>query len=158
MQVICDILLLDELAGSSKLLQQLKIFSPSTTFDENRVYLGFLGLELKRIQAVVILMHFRNNGVRSLNIPIKYKGRLLTEEEARESAERSLLGSGKIIGSMKRPGKVRNPMFWNFVWDQPNSGHGICEGGGNMVVDALDGHIWSADELEEFSYDYLNAI
>ncbi|MDQ1835534.1 hypothetical protein [Massilia scottii] len=158
MQEICDILLLDELAGSSKLLKQLRIFSPTTIFEDGKVYSGFLNLELKRIKAVAILTHFRNNGIRCLNIPIKYKGGLLSEAEARKLAEKHLEGRAEIIDSVKRPGKVVNPMFWKFISNEAPSEPGIFEGGGNVIVDALDGHIWDAEELEEFSYDYLNAL
>ncbi|MDM5182214.1 hypothetical protein PO883_34155 [Massilia sp. DJPM01] len=151
MQEICDVFLLDELDGSSKLLQPLKIFAPEIEFDHNNKYTGFLGLELKRLKAVSIIVHFRKNGVRSLNIPVKYKSNLISRAEARTYAEKYLEGKGTIIDSTT---SACDPMFWHFAFSRPD----LYEGGGNLVVDALDGHVWTSDELEEFCYDYLNLL
>lgn len=151
MQEICDIFLLQELEGTSKLLQFLKILSPNTDFDVNRKYKGYLGFELKRLKAVSIVVFLRNNGVRCLNIPVRYKSDLISRAEARLHAEKYLGGNGTLIeGGMS----AVDPMFWHFSFSQP----GMDEGGGNLVVDALDGHIWDSDELEEFFYDYMNLL
>lgn len=156
MQEICDLYLLDAVPGSSSLLQRLHIFDPAARFDRSQTYVGYLGLNLKRITVVAILTHFRTNGVRGLNIPVRYRTDLMPAEEARLYADIHMEERG---GRVMGPRRSVNPMLWHFqVHDPAESSLEPREGGGNMTVDALDGHIWTADESIEYGYDYNNLL
>ncbi|ATQ76541.1 hypothetical protein CR152_20000 [Massilia violaceinigra] len=159
MQEICDIYLIEKLSGSSKLLQQLRIFDPTIAFDENQLYLGFLGLNLKRLTNVAILMNFKSNGIRCFNIPVRYRSALISQDEARIYAEIYMDSvGGTVICHRTRPG-VSNPMFWYFLVHDPRENSvEPREGGGNLTVDSFDGHIWTCDEAAEYHYDYNNSI
>jgi hypothetical protein len=154
----CDIFLLEDLTGSSKLLKQLRIFQPGILFDDDQTYSGFLGLNVNRIKAVAIVAHFRNNAIRCLNIPVRYRdGKLLSEGGARKIAKEYVEEKGWTLSEKEHRDGQRNPMHWTFQISV-NSNTDIYEGGGTLTVDALDGHIWEMEEMIEYMYDYNNVL
>jgi hypothetical protein len=158
MQTTCDIYLLEELIGSSTLINRLTILDPFVHFEATRNYSGFLGLNLKRINAVSAITHLKANGVKCLNIPIIYRDQtLISEEEAEKFAIMHTTGRGIITGKLHMRNTPRNPMFWYFVVNRLVEIE-VSEGDGIVVIDALDGHIWGTEELSEYLYDYNNCL
>ncbi|WP_345304559.1 hypothetical protein [Lysobacter hankyongensis] len=133
------------------MLKQLRVFDPEFIIDEGREYSGFLGLNLKRINGVSVVTQFRKNGVPAFSVPISYRDSpRISEVDAMRAA--GLFGSMEIGQS-----KNMNPMFFVFRVHNKN-GELKDEGGGLIVIDSLDGHVWRDDEMVEYMYDFNNVI
>lgn len=147
----CDIYLLDEIAGDSFYLNQLKIFQRDLVFDLNSTYVGYLHMNIRRLTGVAIVTHLRNNRIRSWNIPVKYRDQdLLSFEEVSALAQQYATPSGSNVTSRQRIGDIHHPMFFCYYLNDAT--------GGGITVDRLDGHIWTAEEMEEYGYDYNNLL
>lgn len=155
MQKICDIYLATSTSGTLPCLKQLTIFKSDITFDDHKFYFGFVGLNIKRIIGVSILSQLKKNNVKCFNIPIEYReNKLMTEDEALEFLKKIYSAKGSISKIISRKNEHKNPMYWNFNISAKDDN--TFEGGGIISVDALDGHIWNSESLEEYLYDYNN--
>ncbi|MFZ6640889.1 hypothetical protein ACO0LL_14170 [Undibacterium sp. TC4M20W] len=153
----CDIYLLDKIAGDSFYLNQLKIFQSDLVFDVNSTYVGYLHMNIRRLTGVAIVTHLRNNRVRSWNIPVKYRDQdLLSFEEVNALAQQYATPLGMNVTSRQRIGDIHYPMFLSYYLN--NESNQSDSTGGSITVDRLDGHIWTAEEMEEYFYDYNNLI
>jgi hypothetical protein len=45
-----------------------------------------------------------------------------------------------------------------YIFHSKDASQNLAEGGGMITVDASDGHIWTADEMAEYMYDFNNVI
>ncbi len=152
-----DIYLLDEIAGDSFYLKQLKIFQSDLVFDVNSRYVGYLYMNIRRLHGVAIVTHLRNNRIRSWNIPIQYRdGNLLSFEEVSAVAQQHAAPSNFNVTSRQRIGDIHHPMFFFFYLNKDSNQSDAT--GRSITVDRLDGHIWTDEEMEEYNYDYNNLI
>jgi hypothetical protein len=146
----CDIYLISPLKGDSLLMRQMTVLQPTFSPESNREYKGFLDLDLPRLKAVAVVTQFRRSGVSAFNVPIRYRDSLrIAVEEAHLVA--SAAGQDTVISVSNQ-----NPMF--YIFRSSGQQQQVSEGGGLIIVDALDGHKWSADELAEYMYDFNNVI
>ncbi|MFX1682668.1 hypothetical protein PV762_25925 [Mitsuaria sp. CC2] len=145
----CDIFLVGPLRGDSVLLRQLRIFQSGFSPDPNKEYSGYLGLNIGRLKGVAIVTHFRSNGVTAFNIPVKYRDlpRVPLSQILDQSQSEQLVEDRRTLS--------QNPMFYILRSEKPGS---LDEGGGLITMDALDGHRWSGEELDEYMYDFNNLI
>ena len=149
MNTTCDIFLVSPLNGDSALLRQLKIFQDSFSPDPTRSHQGFLGLDIPRLKAVAAITHLRAKGTAACSVPTRYRdSRRMTASEA-----------GRLVNAdeVAAVGGVQdaNPMFHVFrAAARPDAN----EGAGHVIVDALDGHVWTANEMAEYMYDFNNVL
>ncbi|WP_124459409.1 hypothetical protein [Variovorax sp. KBW07] len=126
--------------------------------DENRYYKGFLGYGIDRLLGVALVTSFRRDGIDALNVPVGYRdGNLLTPEEMVDRVKGQLTKGSELLPA-KIDENLLHPMKVIFKTNAPEFLIVNGEGGGRIVVDRLDGHIWSDYEQAEYAYDYNNLL
>ncbi|WP_175957650.1 hypothetical protein [Burkholderia sp. BCC0405] len=154
MNRICDLYLPVE--SRSTEIRFLKLFDTGFSYDAEQSYSGFMNVNVSRIKLVSVVSELRKKGVLSFSVPVEYReGKIVGVGEAKEIAE----GYAKsidclIAGTSPRSGYA--PLFWAF--DIASGVDGADKVGGIVMVDKLDGHIWTMDEYEEYMYDYNNVF
>jgi hypothetical protein len=135
---------------SGELLKK-RIFYLST--EPDRMYSEFIGSNLTRMRGLMALMRLREVGVDALNVPVRYRDQPhITAAEALAIAKRVESEYGMTPVMSDSAGHF--PLFWSF----PLSGGDGSVVGGHWMVDRVDGHIWSADEKEQYDHDFNNAF
>lgn len=106
------------------------------------------------MKLVPIVADLRLRRVACFSVPVEYRDRPnLDRQKAFRLAQDHARTVGAKALSGNRP-KVSAPLFWLFdmTFEAP-----LEEKAGALVmVDRLDGHIWTDDEYEEYMYDYNN--
>ncbi|WP_155720403.1 hypothetical protein [Burkholderia anthina] len=102
------------------------------------------------------MSELRKKEVLSFSVPVEYRdGKIVDVREAMEIAENYAKSIGcLIVGASPRSGFA--PLFW--VFDIASKEGGIDKVGGVVMVDKLDGHVWTMAEYEEYMYDYNNVF
>ncbi|MBU9576557.1 hypothetical protein, partial [Burkholderia multivorans] len=93
---------------------------------------------------------------RFLSVPVEYRdGDVVDVREAMGIAEEYAKSIGCLIGGAS-PRSGYAPLFWAF--DIVNELGRADKAGGVVMVDRLDGHVWTMAEYEEYMYDYNNVF
>jgi hypothetical protein len=152
-QKFVDIFLLEEVSGKS-LVSAIGAICGEFLIDPEKSYSGYLGLNVKRLTGLMMLMRLRDViGVRAFNVPIRYRDcPNIGFEEAKWLAKQRDIGDGRYAADV-----LWNPPHPMYLAFKIAGGDGSIAGGA-ICVDQLDGHIWSGDELDEYSHDYNNAF
>lgn len=154
MNKICDLYLPVE--SMSVDIRFLRIFDSGFSYDAGRSYSGFMNVNVSRVKLVSVVSELRKKGVLSFSVPVEYRdGKVVDDREAMEIAE----GCAKSIGCLIAGASPRSefaPLFWAF---DIACEEGCAEKvGGVVMVDKLDGHVWTMAEYEEYMYDYNNVF
>ncbi|MEK7917240.1 hypothetical protein AAB988_17195 [Burkholderia contaminans] len=134
----------------------LGLFDSGFSYDAGRSYSGFMNVNVSRVKLVSVVSELRKKGVLSFSVPVEYRdGKVVDVREAMEIAE----GYAKSIGCLIAGASPRSkfaPLFWAF---DIACEEGCAEKvGGVVIVDKLDGHVWTMAEYEEYMYDYNNVF
>jgi hypothetical protein len=146
----CDIYICGE--SKSPHFKFIGLFDKSFNYSGDRLYSGFMNVNIGRVKLISIISDLRKAGVACFSVPVEYRDNVgIDVREARSIAEKHAESIGfEISGFSARQDYA--PLFW--VFDV--SGGDGDRVGGVVIVDRLDGHIWETDEYEEYMYDYNN--
>jgi len=154
-QTQCDLYLFDPV--QSERLRFLSLYDSFFVYDKDKSYSGFVGVNIDRVKLVSVVSDLRFNGIASASVPIKYKDRQNIEKEtAVDIATKyalTRLGASGVNASNRS--KV-SPVVWMFEVKYERDPYGAA--GGVVMVDRVDGHVWSQSEYEEYQYDYNNVF
>lgn len=154
MNKICDLYLPVE--SRSVDIRFLKLFDAGFSYDSERVYSGFMNVNVSRVKLVSVVSELRKKGILSFSVPVEYRdGEVVDVREAMEIAEGYAKSIGCLIGGAS-PRSGYAPLFWAF--DIASKLGGADKVGGVVMVDRLDGHVWTMTEYEEYMYDYNNVL
>lgn len=154
---LCDIFLMKKTLGSN-IFPLGRPAVRGVVFDKNFYYQGFLGYSIDRLLGVALIMSLRRSGIDALNVPIRYRdGNLLTLEEV-TARVKGQVPKGSEVLPVEVDVNLLHPMRVAFKTDAPEFSIANGEGGGRVVGDRLDGHIWSDYEQAEYAYDYNNLL
>jgi len=149
----CDLFLLNEYKGSE--LGSLHVFDKNFVCEPEKKYSGFLGLNVNRVKMVSIVVELRCRGLEVFSSAVQYRDlNNIGVEQATKlaccySAAKGFHVFFDPLWSMKSP-----PVFWSFrIVDA-----GEVRVGGTVMIDKLDGHVWSNDEYLEYLYDFNNIL
>ena len=148
---MCDIFLADTTKTSS--LKFLSLLDKNFTYNKDKEYSGYMDICVHRIKLIPQISLLREEGIKSYSVPINYKNaKQITKEEAFSIAEGDIdKTKGYIIMDDKfLPNNI--PLVWLFSFI--NNDKDII--GGKVIVDRIDGHIWTSDEFYKYMYDYNN--
>lgn len=73
---------------------------------------------------------------------------------AHEVARKEALRLGADVSDGQVENHEPNPLYWRFAMANDRSDRV----GGYVMVDRLDGHIWTCEEYENYMYDYNNVF
>ncbi|VWD33747.1 hypothetical protein BCO18442_04844 [Burkholderia contaminans] len=154
MNKICDLYLPVE--SMSVDIMFLRLFDSGFSYDAERSYSGFMNVNVSRVKLVSVVSDLRKKGVLSFSVPVEYRdGKVVDVREAMEIAEGYAKSSGCLIAGAS-PRSEFAPLFW--VFDIVSKEGGADKVGGVVMVDKLDGHVWTMAEYEEYMYDYNNVF
>lgn len=147
---ICDLYIQGE--SNSPSLKFIGLFDKSFCYSADRTYGGFMNVNVGRVKLVSVVSELRKAGVACFSVPIEYRDSAgIDAVVAKAIAKKHAESIGCAISeSDHRQGYA--PLFWAF----DISAHDDDRVGGVVIVDRLDGHIWSTAEYEEYMYDYNN--
>lgn len=113
--------------------------------------LWLLGVNVERFRLVRVVVDLRNEGVRVLSVPVRYRDSLnIDRGEALVLAKEYAEAKGfKVAGNDLRVDNF-TPLYWSFSISDPTGERA----GGKVRVDRVDGHVWSMDEYDKYMYDY----
>ncbi len=148
----CDLFLLGEYSGVE--FKLLHIFDRGFACELNGVYSGYLGLNIERVKMVSILLELKGRGVEAFSLPVLYRDLdNISFEDSKEIASSYAESKGfEVFFDCSRSEKM-SPVFWAF-----RVSGGSERVGGFVMVDRLDGHVWSELEYSEYMYDFNNVL
>lgn len=152
MQKQCDLYLCSPVDASR--LKIVRLFDKSFSCDDGKVVDGYLFVNISRVKLVSIVSTLRREHIPCFSIPVEYRDGDISLEAACEVAKNYAESHGDDVGirdQMQYP-----PLFWSFSLIPGNSAE--KKAGGVLMVDRLDGHIWTIEEYEEYMYDYNNVF
>jgi hypothetical protein len=152
MQKKCDLYLCSPVDASR--LKMLRLFDKSFSCENGKVFCGYLFVSINRVKLVVVVSALRQEQILCFSVPIEYRSGGISLEAAFEIATKYAAEQDEVV-------RVRDqaqcpPLFWSF--SLISVGPAEKKAGGTLMVDRLDGHIWSLEEYEEYMYDYNNVF
>lgn len=152
MERLCDIYI--DGAHAVPELRFVKIFDKSFSYVEGKIYSGYIGATLPRIKGVLIVSRLKAAGIRAFNVPLVYRDANISKETAHGIALKDIEGLGLQLSLGDNFRDIHTPMYWCFSITDPK-GDLL---GARVLVDKVDGHVWSTLEYDEFMYDYNNVL
>jgi hypothetical protein len=150
MQKKCDLYLCAEVNVSQ--IKMLRLFDKSLILEEGTVHSGYLSVNIDRVKLVAVVSDFRRRNIPCFSVPIDYRNSAISFEAAFEVAKKYAAEQGAVVGKIDQV--LCPPLFWSFSLVSVESSE--KKTGGLLMVDRLDGHVWSFEEYEEYMYDYNN--
>ncbi|MFV0549939.1 MAG: hypothetical protein ACK5M5_14665 [Limnobaculum xujianqingii] len=151
MKNICDLYLNKEV--DSYHFKYLSLFDKTFIYIPQKLYSGYLGLNVERIKLVSVVIALRKEGIEAINVPVIYRdGLLLSRVTGFDIAKKHALLNGYNV--MLENINENIPLCWSYII----TNHQNEKVGGVVHVDKLDGHIWTSLEYEEYMYDYNNIL
>lgn len=154
MQIKCDLYFFD--AVKSDRLKFIELFDKSFVYDGGKSYVGFLHANVDRIKLVSVVSDLRRNAIACFSVPIAYRDHeSIPLETAFDLANKHAKTFGASVAISTRYQKV-SPVVWAFEL-LPRSTEEE-KSGGIIMIDRLDGHVWTYSDYEEYLYDYNNML
>lgn len=155
MQKKTDLYLCDSVR--SERLKFIKIFDKEFLYDADKSYVGYLGINVDRVKLVSVVSDLRKHRIVCFSAPIDYRDR---ENISPNHALNLANDFAKTIGASALDGVQFQlkcpPVYWTFGLKYENPAEEKI--GGVVMIDRLDGHVWSDLENEEYMYDYNNLL
>ncbi|WP_448650375.1 hypothetical protein ACSHWC_20690 [Pseudomonas fluorescens] len=145
--------LLNEYEGTE--LGPLHVFDKGFMCVPGKKYSGFLGLNIDRVKMVSIVVALRRKGLEVFSSSVRYRdiSNIDIERATKLASDYSATKGFHVVydpvWSMKDP-----PVFWSFRIVST----GEVRVGGAVMIDKVDGHVWSDTEYLEYLYDYNNIL
>jgi hypothetical protein len=155
MQKKCDLYFSDP--AKSTRLKFVELFDKSFIYEAEKIYAGYLHVNVDRIKLVSVVTDLRGNGLSCSSVPTEYRDHASISMVAAQSlASEYAKTIGTTVVLSKGSASKSPPVYWIFDLLYENSRDE--KAGGVVIVDRLDGHIWSGSEYEEYWYDYNNVL
>lgn len=154
MQKKCDIYLCEEI--SSDFLKFVKVLDRNFQFEDKKKYSGYLFVDIDRVKLVPVVSDLRMNRISCFSVPVEYRDcENISVMDASIVAGEYAKTKGASITVLISPNSKSSPAFWvfNLIPIEPLSDE---KAGGVVMIDRLDGHVWTYSEYEEYMYDYNN--
>lgn len=152
MQKKCDLYFYDEVKSDK--LRFVGLLDKDFVFDDEKSYFGFLQLNIDRVKLVPVVTELRRTKVTCFSVPIEYRDfpNIPVDVAFNIAAENAKALDATVAFSARLEKSA--PVFW--IFDLIFNQHVEEKIGGVMMIDRLDGHVWTLPEYEEYFYDYNN--
>lgn len=153
MQKLCDLFLCEPVKTDR--LRSINLFDKGFLYDPEKHYCGYLCANIDRIKMISILCDLKNNGINCFNVPIEYRdGKNLSIDHAFALAMAHARTKNAKVARMVHSKCPPVYLAFDLLWpDRENE-----RAGGGVMIDRLDGHVWTTSEYEEYMYDYNNVF
>lgn len=153
MQKKCDLYLSE--AATSDRLKFVSLFDKSFVFDPLKTYSGYLHVNVDRVKLVPVVSDLRKCGITCFSVPIEYRDRenLPMSDALRLANERARSLRASAFSSAGR-GAKSPPVIWCFDLRYERASDEKADG--VVLIDRIDGHVWTDSDYEEYMYDYNN--
>jgi hypothetical protein len=153
MQKKCDLYLCDSVR--SERLRFIQLYDKNFSYDDEKTYMGYLGVDVDRIKLVSVISDFRMHKINCFSVPIEYRDRKnISAKHALSLANDYAKNLGaSAFGPVMSESRC-SPVFWIFALKYDSTAEE--KAGGVVMIDRLDGHVWTDTESEEYMYDYNN--
>lgn len=154
MQEKCDLYFYDSVKSGH--LKFVELLDKNFTYDQEKSYVGFLRASVDRVKLVSVVSDLRRNGIACFSVPIAYRDHeTIPMEAAFDLATKHAKSFGATVAVSIRHQRVP-PVLWAF--DLLHGNDEEEKSGGVVMIDRLDGHVWTSSEYEEYLYDYNNVL
>ncbi|WP_141676588.1 hypothetical protein [Pseudomonas bananamidigenes] len=147
----CDLYLCDDVEASQ--LKVIRLFDKSFVCENGKRYSGYLRVNVNRVKLVSVVSDLRQRKILCFSVPVEYRASVVSHKAALEIAKK-YIGESGVIGIEDQAKKP--PLVWSFSLAVIGSEEEKTDG--VVMVDRLDGHVWSIDEYEQYMYDYNNVF
>ncbi|WP_143433151.1 hypothetical protein [Herbaspirillum camelliae] len=155
MQQKCDLYLCDP--TQSDRLKFITLFDNNFLFESERAYVGYLGISVDRVKLVSVVTDLRKNGIACFSAPVIYRQQgKLSQESAAALAREFCKSLGGSVVPLGRKSATCPPVYW--VFDLIYEDIEEEKAGGIMMIDRIDGHLWTQSENEVYMYDFNNVL
>lgn len=154
MQAKCDLYFCDTV--KSDRLKFIELFDKSFVFESEKSYLGFLQVSVNRVKLVSVVSDLKRNGITCFSAPIAYRDcETISMETAFDVATEhaKAFGTSVVVSVLRQKAP---PLYW--IFDLLPGIAAEEKSGGVVMIDKLDGHVWTYSEYEEYMYDYNNVL
>ncbi len=155
MQKKCDLYLCESVKTDR--LKLLKVFDKEFLYVPDKAYVGYLGVNVDRIKLVSVVSDLRKHNIVAFSAPVEYRdGAKLPLEQARGLAiEYAKSVRASAVESAMLKSKCP-PVYW--IFDLLYHSTEQEKVGGVVMIDRIDGHVWTGSENEEYMYDFNNMM
>ena len=155
MQQKCDIYLSEP--TQTERLRSVGMFDRDFQYEEGKLYVGYLGVNIYRVKLVSIVSDLRKRNIACFGVPTTYRdNENLSLDAAISIANEYTRSLGKSAEPSSMLKSKSPPVYW--IFDLKNDEGPGGKAGGVVMVDRIDGHIWSQCEYEEYMYDFNNIL
>lgn len=147
----CDVYLCARTHGG--FLKAIKLFDKNFPLNVDVDYVGYLKVNIDRIKLISIIVDLRARNIACFSVPIEYReSASVSLENARERAVEygRSIGAQGVSLAVSQTGSP--PLYW--VFDLLGNEGDAGRAGGVVMVDKIDGHVWTRLEYEEYMYDF----
>lgn len=153
MNSFCDIFFVNPTKSSN--LRFLSLLDKNFFYQSNVEYSGYAGVSVNRVKLIPLIDLLRKQGLSVYSVPVSYKvNHFISKEKAFDIAKMHAKDNGLVINIDSGLVDNSNPLVWKFSV----SSIGEEKAGGVVMIDRLDGHVWSLDEFDTYMYDYNNCF
>lgn len=149
----CDAFVLGQHKGAE--FGPLRIFDKNFLCEPEKIYSGYLGLNVHRVKMVSIVTELKRKGIEVFSAPVRYRdvNNIDFDKAAAFALEYAKAKRFNVVFDSSRATKSP-PVFWVFSI----VGRSEEKVGGVVMIDRLDGHVWNELEYVEYMYDYNNVL
>lgn len=155
MQKKCDLYLCESVC--SERLKFIKLYDKEFSCDAEKSYVGYLGVNVDRIKLVSVVSDLRKHKIDCFSVPVEYRDREnLSFKHAFSLAKNYAKNLGASAFDAMTLQSRCLPVFW--IFDLKYDITSEEKVGGVVMIDRLDGHVWTDAESEVYMYDYNNVL
>jgi hypothetical protein len=139
----------------SERLRFIHIFDNKFFYEEEKSYVGYLSVNIKRVKLISVISDLKAHGIDCFGVPIEYRDlENISMSRAFDLAKHYANEIGASAYEILKVHSNYPPVYWKFGLNKKSETEEKV--GGIVMIDRLDGHVWTDAENEEYMYDYNN--
>lgn len=151
MKIYCDLFLDCQINDNS--LKFLELLDRNFKYNQDKLYHGYLNISVERLKLIPLISIMKNKKINYYSVPLQYKNNTnITEQESFQIAKKSIKYK-EIELLIDSKFNHHTPLFYSFktvfIGNNPN---GFMPN--NIMIDKIDGHLWSDFEYDKYMYDF----
>lgn len=151
MKIYCDLFL--EYPTNDNSLRFLELLDKNFKYNHDKLYHGYLNICVERLKLINLISILKDKKINYYSVPLQYKNNInITAQEAFQIAKKSTRYKD-VEPLIDSDFHHHTPLFYSFktvfVGNNPD---GFIPN--NVMIDKIDGHLWSDFEYDGYMYDF----